>query len=99
MSRNDLLLVIGLFACSTALYALLGVRFDADTTAMQFIEPALLTERLAESLWYYHATPPVLNLIVGIGMKGFGAHAAYFFSILFHVVGLLVALSVYTLTW
>jgi hypothetical protein len=99
MSRYDLLIVLGLFACSTLLYAVLGVRFDATTVLnMQFIEPALLTERMAESLWYYHATPPVLNLLVGIGLKLFGADAWYFHAVLFHLLGLVTALSVYALT-
>jgi len=99
LSRYDLLIVLGLFTCSSLLYAVLGVRFEASTVlSMQFIDPALLTERMGESLWYYHATPPALNLLVGIGLKLFGADAPYFYAVVFHLLGLLTALSVYALT-
>jgi len=69
LSRYDLLIVLGLFTCSSLLYAVLGVRFEASTVlSMQFIDPALLTERMGESLWYYHATPPALNLLTVNGL-------------------------------
>lgn len=99
MDRRDVLVVIGLFAVSRALYALLGVQFDASTFPgyMQFIDADLLANRMLESLWYYHANPPLLNLFVGIGHKLFGADAHWFFSAAFHVLGLLVALCVYAL--
>ncbi|MDY6947977.1 MAG: glycosyltransferase family 39 protein [Pseudomonadota bacterium] len=65
---------------------------------MQFIDPELLKHRLLESLWYYHANPPLLNLLAGIGLKLFGEHSGMFFSAVFHLLGLLVATSVYALT-
>lgn len=100
MTRRDVLVVLGLFAVSHALYALLGLRFDASTFPgyMQFIEADLLADRLLESLWYYHAGPPLLNLLAGVGIKLFGAAAPWFFGVSFHVLGLLVALCVYSLT-
>lgn len=99
MDRRDVLAVTGLFAVSHALYALLGLRFDVSTFPgyMQFIDVDLLAGRLLESLWYYHAGPPLLNLFAGIGVKLFGAGAHWFFGISFHVLGLLVALCVYSL--
>ena len=98
--RYDFLTVVALFACSTALYAVLGVRFDGSTlSSMAFIDQPLLAERLLESLWYFHATPPLLNLIVGIGIKAFGEHAAAFYTVFFHIVGFLAALCVYLLAW
>jgi 4-amino-4-deoxy-L-arabinose transferase-like glycosyltransferase len=97
---RDLGVVLGLYFASTALYWLLGVTFDTTTVSyfMQFIDTKLLETRLLESIWYYHATPPMLNLLTGIGIKLFGGHDA-FFSICFHILGLLTALSVYLLTW
>jgi hypothetical protein len=90
-----------LYAVSTALYALLGVHFDGlgAMVGMQFIDPELLKERLFESLWYYHASPPGLNLIAGVGLKLFGQQADWFYSACFHILGLLVAGAVYLLTW
>lgn len=100
LDRRDLWWVIALFVASRALYAWLGLTFDATTlpTYMQFIDEELLKHRLVESLWYYHANPPLLNLLAGIGLKLFGDHASLFFSAVFHLLGLLVAVSVYTLT-
>lgn len=100
LPRRDLSIVFGLFALSRFFYAWLGVRFDASTfpTYMQFIEPSLLTHRLLESLWYYHAGPPMLNLAVGIALKFFGPQAMLVLALLFHVLGLLLAVAVYALT-
>jgi hypothetical protein len=100
LERRDLLVVIGSFAASRVLYALLGVSFDASTFPhyMQFIDADLLANRFLESLWYFHAHPPLLNVFVGLGYKIFGAGAEAFFSMIFHALGVLIALSVYTLT-
>src|SRR5262245_53397510 len=65
---------------------------------MQFIDTPLLQNRLLESLWYYHATPPMLNFITGVAMKVFGSYAHPALKFLFHVLGLLVTLCVYSLT-
>lgn len=98
--RLDYLIVAGLFAVSRVLYAVLGVRFDSSTLQgyMQFIDLPLLRERLLESLWYYHAHPPLLNLYTGIGLKLFGNHADAYFSLTFHVLGFTMAVAVYILT-
>jgi dolichyl-phosphate-mannose-protein mannosyltransferase len=98
--RLDIALVAALYAASTALYALLGVHFDGlgSMVGMQFIDPELLKDRLFESLWYYHASPPGLNLIAGVGLKLLGEQADVFYSAVFHVLGLLVAGAIYLLT-
>src|SRR5262245_18345718 len=100
LNRRDVILVIALFLASTGLYALLGLRFDADNLArgMQFIDAVLLEDRLLESIWYYHATPPLMNLFAGLSLKLFGGQAPIFYSLCFHGLGLLLALCVYTLT-
>lgn len=98
--RSDLWVVIALFAVSRAFYAWLGLEFDASTLPyyMQFIDIELLKTRLLESLWYYHANPPLLNVFAAIGLKLFGEHATAFYAVGFHVLGLTMALSVYALT-
>lgn len=100
LDRRDLAIVIALFVSSRWLYAWLGVEFDASTlpTYMQFIDVELLETRLLESLWYYHANPPMLNLLAGVGLKLFGEHADVFFSLVFHLLGLAAAICVYALT-
>ena len=100
MRRADYAIVVGLFVLSHALYRMLGVQFDSGTLLpyMQFIDPPLLRERLLESLWYYHAHPPLLNLFTGVGLKLFGDHAGVYFAVSFHALGLALALAVYVLT-
>jgi 4-amino-4-deoxy-L-arabinose transferase-like glycosyltransferase len=89
-----------LFAAARLLYAYLGLHFDASTFPgyMQFIDRELLAKRLLESLWYYHANPPLLNLFAGVGIKLFGANADVFFAVCFHALGLILAWCVYLLT-
>ena len=89
-----------LFAAARLLYAYLGVHFDVTTFPqfMQFIDQKLLSTRLLESLWYYHANPPLLNLFSGVGIKLFGPHAGAFFAVCFHALGLGLAWCVYFLT-
>lgn len=100
LQRVDYAIVIGLFVASRLLYGLLGLSFDSHPFPgyMQFIDAALLRTRLLESLWYYHAHPPLLNLLAGIGIKTFGEHANVFFVVCFHALGLVLALAVYALT-
>jgi hypothetical protein len=100
LGRRDLLFVFGCFAAARIMYALLGVSFDASTFPhyLQFIDADLLKTRLLESLWYLHSGPPMLNLVVGLGYKIFGIHANSFFSVLFHALGVSIALCVYMLT-
>jgi 4-amino-4-deoxy-L-arabinose transferase-like glycosyltransferase len=100
LTRTDYAILVGLFVVSRTLYGLLGVQFDSSTLLpyMQFIDPPLLRERLLESLWYYHAHPPLLNLFTGVGLKLFGEHADVYFAVCFHALGLAMALAVYILT-
>jgi hypothetical protein len=100
VTRTDYVIVVGLFAISRVLYGVLGLRFDSSTLPgyMQFIDPPLLRDRLLESLWYYHAHPPLLNLFTGIGLKLFGDSADAYFALTFHALGLTMALAVYILT-
>lgn len=101
LKRLDLIIIASLYAASTVLYAWLGVRWDASglPAGMHFIDPGLLADRMIESLWYYHATPPMLNFLVGIGIKLFGDNTRVFCDVVFHALGLLVAFSIYVLTW
>src|SRR5262245_28699986 len=100
LNWRDAAVVAALCVASRLLYALLGLHFDASTFPhyMQFIDRELLNSRLLESLWYYHANPPLLNLFVGIGLKLFGSASDTFFAVAFHLLGFAMALAVYVLT-
>jgi hypothetical protein len=79
------------------LYWALGLHFDGTTFPgyMQFIDSELLQTRMVESLWYYHANPPMLNLLVGVAHKIFGEHAIASLNVFFHALGLVTAFAVY----
>jgi hypothetical protein len=67
--------VIGVFAASRAWAWSAGVRFDTSPlySFWQIIDPTLLKTHLLQSLWYFHAQPPLYNLLLGIGLKLFGS--------------------------
>ena len=73
-----LLVILATFALSRlALYSA-GVRFDASTLSWyhQYIEPALLRDRLFESLLNLHSQPPGFNLALGLALKLAPVHFA-----------------------
>jgi hypothetical protein len=85
---------------SGAAYFAAGVRFDASPfpSYIQFIDAELLNERLLESIWYSHAHPPGLNLLVGVTYRVFGDAAPAVLSLLFHGLGFALALGLFALT-
>jgi hypothetical protein len=99
-SAIDLAAVALLALLSWIVYFAAGVRFDASPFSgyMQFIDRELLRDRLLESIWYSHAHPPGLNLLVGVAYRLFGDAAPTFLSLLFHGLGLAVALGLFVLT-
>lgn len=99
-SWRDLCLILTVFCFSRFVYLLAGLEFDTSMleTGLQFIDVELLKHRLVESLTFYHATPPLLNLLAGAGLKLFGEQAPWFFSIIFHLLGLLTAIAIFDLT-
>src|SRR5262245_44182174 len=90
----DLCLVSLLTLAARVAYFVAGVRFDTSPFPgyMQFIDDELLRERLIESIWYSHAHPPGLSLLVGLAYRSFGDHAPLFLSLLYHGLGFAVAL-------
>ena len=85
---------------STAAYFAAGVRFDASPFPgyMQYIDAELLRDRLLESVWYSHAHPPLLNLLVGVAYRMFGDDAPTYLALLFNGLGLAFALALFALT-
>ena len=96
----DVVFVLALLGAATAAYYVAGLRFDASTFPgyMQFIDEHLLQDKMLESIWYYHANPPLLNLFVGTGRMVCGPYAAQCFSVAFHALGCALAFAVLTLT-
>jgi len=91
--------VAALWSVSVAAYFAAGVRFDTSPfpAYIQFIDDTLLRERLLESIWYSHAHPPLLNVVVGLALRAFGDNAWTALALLFHALGLIAALGIFAL--
>lgn len=87
MSSPHALLSLSFIASRAALY-LAGVRFDFSLDWMWLSDPADLRERLLETLYYFHAFPPGMNLVTGILLKMGGADAATLALAMFWGLGL-----------
>ncbi len=76
-----------------------GVRFEGLMWRRfwHFIDPALMQSRLAESLWFLHAQPPLPNLVLGLGLKLFGEALPTAFGIAFVGLGALATWASYAL--
>jgi len=83
-------LLVLVFLSTRWWYHLQGVTFQWDTIYgfMQFLDLALLKDRLIESLWYLHAQPPLMNLVTGLALKA----APDDFPLVSHGMFLVVAL-------
>lgn len=97
--NRPLLLVLGVFAVSRVAYLAAGVEFDASPLDgyWQYIDPALLQDRLGESLWHAHAQPPLFNLLVGMALKLPGESHEAVLNVLFLLLGLALALLLHAL--
>ncbi|HAT25569.1 MAG TPA: hypothetical protein DCS89_01030 [Gammaproteobacteria bacterium] len=100
MVAKDFYTIVVAFVASRAIYGFLGVTYDASPmdSFLQFIDPVLLKNAFWQSLYYYHAGPPMLNLVAGFGLGVFEANAYWFYAILFHVLGLCLVFSVFFIT-
>jgi hypothetical protein len=90
--------VIALCGCAAlGLAWLCGVRFNAAELEQSWtlLDPRLLREDLLRSLFYLHAQPPLLNLIVGVALKL--GHAPLVLTALWSACGVAAALCTHAL--
>ncbi|MGH2569669.1 MAG: hypothetical protein ACRDGR_00495, partial [bacterium] len=82
-------LIAGCAAIQLA-YSATHLRFRADPLQRyaQFLDPALLQDRLLESLWWLHSQPPLLNFLAGLALKVAPANPAAPLGVLFALCGL-----------
>ena len=64
---------------------------------LQYVDVPLLKNNLWESLYYLHSQPPGFNLFLGMVLKAFPEGHALVFRIVFIGLGLVFALSLFTL--
>jgi hypothetical protein len=77
------------------------LRLPSDESSLvdflQYVDVPLLKNNLWESLYYLHSQPPGFNLFLGMVLKVFPEEHALVFRIVFIGLGLLFALSLFTL--
>jgi hypothetical protein len=78
------------FVCTRAALHALGLRFHLDLRWMFLADPFDLRERLLESVWYFHAFPPGMNLLTGLLLKLAPAHVGALASLVFKLSGLVL---------
>jgi hypothetical protein len=87
------------FGAAHVFYYLLGIRFDDTSLAWywQYLDPALLRNKLLESVFYMHSQPPLFNLFLGAVLKLPGGASRYVFQGVFLAAGLTLYLSLFWL--
>lgn len=92
-------LIFGSYLLVFVAYYALGVTFYTVTFTWysHFIDPVLLRNDLARSLFYLHSQPPLFNLLLGIGLKLFPRSYFAFYDFINHAFGLLLYGSLFVL--
>lgn len=97
--RLDVALLAAAFVASRVFVdRVLGLHFDPSALVwcVQFLDPALLRDDLARSLWWLHAQPPLFNLFLGLGMKAF-SETGPGFGLVFRAASLSLVLALHAL--
>ena len=100
-SKNSprVMLLLGVFIVSRALYDQVGIPFLGDTyrNYWQFIHVSLLRTDLWRSVLYLHSQPPLFNILTGIIIQIFPADTQGVLHLLYYLTGALFAISIYFL--
>lgn len=89
--------ILAVFLISRLAASWAGLRFIVRLDFHQFLEPALLSSHLLQSIYYLHMQPPLLNLLLGIAIKLFGQSSDIFIAPIFVALGLVLAITLYSL--
>ncbi len=68
-ARNNILLALAIYVSCFLLNLGVGFPFRISWDYYQILRREDLLDRLASSLWYLHAQPPMLNLVLGLALK------------------------------
>ncbi|MEZ5066201.1 MAG: hypothetical protein R3B81_15855 [bacterium] len=95
--HRDSLLVSLAFLVGRLAWSRAGIPFRADTIDYfaQLLDPPLLRDHLAQSLWYLHAQPPLFNAIAGLALKVAPEDPGRPLSVLYLVAGLATCLGLF----
>jgi len=97
--KKYFLIITAVFLISRLLYYLAEVRFSLYNLYYpgQFLDPLLLRENLAQSLFFLHCQPPLFNLILGIVLKLFPTDPVIGFNLVYLTMGFLLSISLFYL--
>jgi hypothetical protein len=90
--------LLAVFVASRLFAVWHGVRIDLGASYQwQLMDPVLLENQLAESLWNLHSQPPLFNLLHGLVLKSFVSlpHRIWAWQALQLVFGLVMVVSLY----
>jgi len=85
------------FATTRVVLFLMGLRFNLVLDWMFLADPSELKAQLLETVYYFHAFPPGMNLLTGSLLKLSEAHVATLAHAVFMGAGLLLACSLRSL--
>ena len=97
--RFDAALLAALFVASRLFVdRVVGLHFDPSALSWctQFVDPVLLRDDLARSLWWLHAQPPLFNFFLGVGLKSF-TDFGLGFGLVFRAASLALVLALHAL--
>src|SRR2546428_884978 len=99
-SRRAGVVVLAIFfGLSRVVYIALGVRFDASPLGyfQQYPDPFLLRTDLLRTGYYFHMTPPLYNVFLGVVLKVFRGNYVAALHAVYLLAGLFLAVSLYLL--
>ncbi len=100
LSQNwSVVVLLSSFFLSRVVYFLIGIRFDSSllTRSWHFISPELLISNFAQSIFYLHSQPPVMNIFIGLVLRLFPGSESIVFPICYLILGLVLMFSLYHL--
>lgn len=92
--REHALLLLAFFATRVGLFAA-GLRFNLDLRWMFLDDPEALRQHLLQTLYYFHAFAPGMNLLTGLLLKISPGHLLGLATAVFWACGGLMTVSLY----
>ncbi len=97
-SLADALVVLAAAVTSQAFFYLAGGQLSLRwISASHFLDFSLYRDQLLESVWYMHMQPPLFNLLTGLCVKIFPRSYETVFALLFFLLSLVLAWTIYRL--
>jgi len=85
------------FAISRLAMLSAGVLIQERPDFIQLLDFPLLSSHLLQSIYYLHSEPPLVNLLLGIGLKLFPHNYPLFFAVIFWLLGFFLPIALYSL--